>query len=157
MIRVWRGLVVLAMMMAAGAPAGAQRSLPADPNFCDPASHPHDAVAAAPYSHRVMFEDEHVRVLEIRLPPGASEPVHIHALPSVIHGETGGEGGAKFLYTEYRWMNGEFIKIRENEVEASAGTRAVWSGPEGPHSITNIGPVGVKFTRVEIKPESCAR
>ena len=157
MIRMWRGLAVLAMMAAAGAPAGAQRPLPADPNFCDPASHPHDAVTAAPYSHRVMFEDEHVRVLEIRLPPGASEPVHIHALPSVIHGETGGEGGAKFLYTEYRWMNGEFIKVRENEVEASAGTRAVWSGPEGPHSITNIGPVGVKFTRVEIKPESCAR
>jgi hypothetical protein len=157
MIRMWRGLAVLAMMAAAGAPASAQRPLPADPNFCDPASHPHDAVTAAPYSHRVMFEDEHVRVLEIRLPPGASEPVHIHALPSVIHGETGGEGGAKFLYTEYRWMNGEFIKVRENEVEASAGTRAVWSGPEGPHSITNIGPVGVKFTRVEIKPESCAR
>ena len=157
MIRMWRGLAVLAMMAAAGAPAGAQRPLLADPNFCDPASHPHDAVTAAPYSHRVMFEDEHVRVLEIRLPPGASEPVHIHALPSVIHGETGGGGGAKFLYTEYRWMNGEFIKVRENEVEASAGTRAVWSGPEGPHSITNIGPVGVKFTRVEVKPESCAR
>lgn len=154
MIRVWRGLVVLAISMAAGS---ARAQLPADPNFCDPASHPHDAVTAAPYSHRVMFEDEHVRVLEIRLPPGASEPVHIHALPSVIHGETGGEGGAKFLYTEYRWMNGEFIKVRENEVEASAGTRAVWSGPEGPHAITNIGPVGVKFTRVEIKPESCAR
>ena len=157
MIRMWRGLAVLAMMAAAGAPAGAQRPLLADPNFCDPASHPHDAVTAAPYSHRVMFEDEHVRVLEIRLPPGASEPVHIHALPSVIHGETGGEGGAKFLYTEYRWMNGEFIKVRENEVEASAGARAVWTGPEGPHSITNIGPVGVKFTRVEVKPESCAR
>lgn len=154
MIRMWRGLVVMAISMAAGS---ARAQLPPDPNFCDPASHPHDAVTAAPYSHRVMFEDEHVRVLEIRLPPGASEPVHIHALPSVIHGETGGEGGAKLLYTEYRWMNGEFIKVRENEVEASAGTRAVWSGPEGPHAITNIGPVGVKFTRVEIKPESCAR
>ena len=157
MIRLWRGLVVLAVTAVAGASASAQQHLPPDPNFCDPVSHPHDAVAAAPYSHRVMFEDEHVRVLEIRLPPGASEPVHIHALPSVIYGETGGEGGAKFLYTEYRWMNGEFIKIRENEVEPSAGTRAVWSGPEGPHAITNIGPVGVKFTRVEIKPESCAR
>lgn len=148
-------VALLALVVAGG--ASAQQHLPPDPNFCDPASHPHDAVAAAPYSHRVMFEDEHVRVLEIRLPPGASEPVHIHALPSVIYGETGGEGGAKFLYTEYRWMNGEFIKVRENEVEASAGTRAVWSGPEGPHAITNIGPVGVKFTRVEIKPESCAR
>lgn len=152
-----RTAVLAATICIAGSGAAAQQQLPADDVFCDPASHPHDAVTAAPYSHHVLFEDEHVRVLEIRLPPGASEPVHVHALPSVIFGETGGGGGAKFLYTEYRWMNGDFIKVRENEVEAGAGTRAVWTGPEGPHAITNIGPVGVRFTRVEIKPESCAR
>ncbi len=153
------GMPAVGALLAAclGLSAAQAQQLPADDLFCHPESHPHDAVAAAPYSHRVMFEDEHVRVLEIHLPPGASEPVHVHALPSVIHGETGGQGGAKFLYTAYRWMNGEFIKVRENEIDASAGTRAVWTGPEGPHAITNIGPVGVKFTRVEIKPESCAR
>jgi hypothetical protein len=137
--------------------ATAQRPLPPEPMFCDPASYEYDAVTAAPYSHRVMYEDEHVRVLEIRLPPGASEPVHIHALPSVIFGETGGDGGAKFLYTEYRMVDGKFVEVASNEASPSAGTRAVWTGPEGPHSITNIGPVGVRFTRVEIKPESCAR
>lgn len=156
MIRAWRIFSVIALALVA-APVVAQQDLPAVELFCDPASHPHDAVRAAPYSHHVMYEDEHVRVLEIRLPPGASEPVHVHALPSVIFGETGGSGGARFLYSEYRWMNGDFIKVRENEVEAAAGTRAVWTGPEGPHAITNIGPVGVTFTRVEIKPEACAR
>ncbi len=149
-------VIALVLVFAGSGSAAAQQHLPPDPTFCVPDSHPHDAVAAAPYSHRVLFEDEHVRVLDIRLPPGASEPVHIHALPSVIFGETGGAGGAKFLYTEYRMVNGAFVKVAQNEIEPTAGSRSVWTGPEGPHAITNIGPVGVQFTRVEIKPESCA-
>lgn len=124
--------------------------------LCDPESNPYDAVAAAPYSHRVQFEDEHVRVLEIVLPPGAIEPVHVHALPSVIMGETGGKGGAKFLYKTFRFSNGKFIETSSEEVTPSAGYRAVWTAAEGPHSITNVGPVEVRFTRVEIKPEICA-
>lgn len=129
----------------------------ADPKLCDPASYPYDAVHAAPGSHRVMFEDAHVRVLEILLPPLAAEPVHIHALPSVIYGETGGEGGARFLYTAYRMENGRFVPEKSEEISPTAGTRAVWTGPEGPHAIVNIGAVPVRFTRVEIKPEACAR
>ena len=84
--------------------ASAQLHLPADPIFCDPASHPRDAVTAAPDQHRVLFEDEHVRVMEILLPPLAVEPVHIHALPSVIQGDTGGASGARFLYVAYRCL-----------------------------------------------------
>lgn len=128
-----------------------------DPKLCDPVSYPYDAVHAAPDSHRVMFEDSHVRVLEIVLPPLAAEPVHIHALPSVIYGETGGEGGARFLYTTYRMENGRFVPEKSEEISPTAGTRAVWTGPEGPHAIVNIGAVPVRFTRIEIKPESCAR
>jgi hypothetical protein len=124
--------------------------------LCDPASSPYDAVAAAPYTHRVQFEDEHVRVLEIVLPPGTVEPVHVHALPSVIMGETGGKGGAKFLYKEYRFSNGKFVETSSNEVTPTPGYRAVWTAPEGPHAITNIGPIEVRFTRIEIKPEACA-
>ncbi len=98
-----------------------------------------------------------MRVLDIRLPPGATEPIHIHALPSVIFGETGGSGGAKFLYTEYRMQDGRFVEVSTQEVSPSAGYRAVWSPPEGPHAISNVGGVPVRFTRIEIKPESCAR
>lgn len=148
----------IAALIFAGLVAGGASAQGANPEtLCNPESNPYDAVAAAPYSHRVQFEDEHVRVLEIVLPPGAVEPVHIHALPSVIMGETGGKGGAKFLYTEYRFSNGRFIETSSDEVNPTPGYRAVWSGPEGPHSITNAGPVEVRFTRVEIKPEACAR
>ena len=152
-----RPIAIAALALAAGPGAVAQQHLPPDRMFCDPGSYEFDAVAAAPYQHRVLFEDEHVRVLEINLPPQSSEPIHVHALPSVIMGETGGGGGAKFRYTEYRMENGKFVEVAHNEVEPTEGYRSVWSGPEGPHAITNTGPVGVRFTRVEIKPESCAR
>jgi hypothetical protein len=147
--------IIAAFLLAPAAVA--QQHLPPDPVFCHPELHPNDAVTAAPYSHHVVFEDAHVRVLEIRLPPGASEPIHIHALPSVIMGETGGEGGAKFVYTEYRMVDGNFVQVAQNEVTPTSGYRAVWTPPEGPHSITNTGPVGVKFMRVEMKPESCSQ
>ena len=38
-----------------------------------------DAVQAAPNSHRVIFENEFVRVLEVTFPaPGTTEPMHHH-------------------------------------------------------------------------------
>lgn len=154
---VMRLIAIAALALGASAAAVAQQGLPPEAMFCNPGSYPYDAVAAAPYSHRVLFEDEHVRVLEINLPALATEPIHVHALPSVIMGETGGAGGAKFRYTEYEMRNGKFVEVAHNDVEPSAGYRAVWSGPEGPHAITNIGQVGVKFQRIEIKPESCAK
>jgi hypothetical protein len=152
-----RLIAIAALVLGASAGAAAQQGLPPEAMFCHPGSYPYDAVAAAPYSHKVLFEDEHVRVLEINLPALATEPIHIHALPSVIMGETGGAGGAKFRYTQYEMKDGKFVEVAHNDVEPSAGYRAVWSGPEGPHAITNIGQVGVKFQRIEIKPESCSR
>jgi hypothetical protein len=149
-------IVLLAALAALAAGASAQINPSAD-TLCDPKSNPYDAVTAAPDQHNVLFEDEHVRVLEILLPPLSIEPIHIHALPSVIMGETGGAGGAKFLYREYRFANGRFVETAQNEVEPTPGYRTVWTGPEGPHSISNVGPVPVRFTRIEIKPEACAR
>ena len=148
-------IAVLALGCASGAVA--QQATAREPMFCEPASYPYDAVAAAPYSHRVLFEDEHVRILEINLPALATQPIHIHALPSVIMGETGGDAGGKFRYTQYRMESGKFVEVSHNDIEPTGGYRAVWAGPEGPHAITNIGQVSVKFTRVEIKPESCAK
>src|SRR5918995_4002084 len=43
-----------------------------------------DAVAAAPAHHKVLFENDRLRVLEVTLPPGDEEPVHHHRWPSVF-------------------------------------------------------------------------
>lgn len=152
------GLAMLTLVVLAGAPvATAQVHLSPQPIYCNPASHPHDAVTAAPAQHEVLFEDAHVRVLEIVLPPLAVEPIHIHALPSVIMGDTGGAAGARFTYIEYRVAGDGFVEVSRQDITPTPGYRTVWTPPEGPHAIANVGPVPVKFTRVEIKPESCSR
>ena len=52
-----------------------------DPVDWDPAL---DAVVAAPMHHRVVFENDNLRVLEVTLPPQDEEPVHHHRWPSVF-------------------------------------------------------------------------
>lgn len=43
-----------------------------------------DAVVAAPKHHKVLFENENLRVLEVTLEPEDEEPVHHHQWPSVF-------------------------------------------------------------------------
>lgn len=53
----------------------------ADPSTWDPKL---DAVTAAPKHHRVIFENDNLRVLEVTLEPHDEEPVHHHRWPSVF-------------------------------------------------------------------------
>lgn len=52
-----------------------------DPALWDPNL---DAVIAAPRNHKVLFENERLRVLEVILEPDEEEPVHHHRWPSVF-------------------------------------------------------------------------
>lgn len=52
-----------------------------DPSTWDPAF---DAVVAAPKHHKVIFENERLRVLEVTLEPNDEEPIHHHRWPSVF-------------------------------------------------------------------------
>src|SRR6476659_467160 len=52
-----------------------------DPSSWDAAL---DAVVAAPKHHKVVFENERLRVLEVTLEPDDEEPVHHHRWPSVF-------------------------------------------------------------------------
>ncbi len=44
-----------------------------------------DALAAAPQHHKLLFENDEVRVLEVTVPPGIREPLHAHRYPSVLY------------------------------------------------------------------------
>jgi quercetin dioxygenase-like cupin family protein len=43
-----------------------------------------DAMTAAPHHHEVLLENDHVRVLDTRLPPGKRTPVHTHCWPATL-------------------------------------------------------------------------
>ena len=53
----------------------------ADPSTWDAAL---DAVAAAPDNHKVLFENDRLRVLEVTLHSGEEEPTHHHRWHSVF-------------------------------------------------------------------------
>lgn len=52
----------------------------------DPSTWPNhlDAVVAAPQHHKVLYEDNRIRVLSVTVEPGQTEPPHHHRWPSVF-------------------------------------------------------------------------
>ena len=43
-----------------------------------------DAVNAAPKNHKVLYEDDKVRILDVTVAPGEKENMHSHRWPSVL-------------------------------------------------------------------------
>ncbi len=52
-----------------------------DPATWDPAL---DGVLAAPENHKVLYEDEAIRVISVSIAPGAVEKPHHHCLPAIF-------------------------------------------------------------------------
>lgn len=104
-----------------------------------------DAVVAAPTHHRLLLENQSVRVLETRIEPGDTVRLHTHRWPSVYY----------FLQT------GEFIRRDEHGVVVADSRQiaglpkageAAWSPPLGPHTLENIGKTVIHVISVEVKP-----
>jgi quercetin dioxygenase-like cupin family protein len=103
-----------------------------------------DAVVAAPGSHRVLFENEETRVLEVTIAPGEREPEHTHARPSVmvVHEP------ARIRY--YTAGTLTFTSSAQRP-SAESGPQASWLDPEGPHSVENIDDHVYGALRIEFK------
>ena len=96
-----------------------------------------DGLKASPANFKLLFENEHVRVLEYTLKPGAKDTPHTHPPKSsyII------SGGKIKVYLE----NGETLLFDEK-----AGT-ADWGEYVGKHSVENIGNTTVIIVLTEIK------
>jgi hypothetical protein len=100
-----------------------------------------DAVVAAPNSHRVVFENEHVRVLEVALEPGVHEPEHTHRWPSVMVTDS---------RARIRYYIGDRLSFESPDpLPPRAELAGSWSPPEGPHSVENIDSVPLHALRIE--------
>ena len=97
----------------------------------------YDAVQAAPKSHKVIFENEFVRVLEVTIPPpGVTEPMHHHHWPSFfLNWDTGG-GSSHIVYHR---ADGSVRDSPAKEGTRHAGTWSIhWMKPEPMHAIEVI-------------------
>ena len=67
-------LLLLLSVVAVGAQTGAE-------NFDKWWTPALEAITAAPQNHKVLFENDDVRVLEVNIPAHTREPLHVHRYP----------------------------------------------------------------------------
>jgi hypothetical protein len=107
-----------------------------------------DAVEAAPDSHRVLFENDRVRAVEVVIPPGETEPRHTHRWPSVLLVDR----AARIRYYDAEGTVAyESPERAADESATLSPPRAEWMEPEGPHAVENIDTVPYHALRVELK------
>jgi hypothetical protein len=103
-----------------------------------------DAPTAAPENHRVLFENDRVRVLDVVVDVGGRETLHAHCWPS-------------FLYVMFRgklreWgSDGKLIREVKETPPASAFPITQWLDASPPHSIENLDSRPIHLLRVELK------
>jgi hypothetical protein len=114
----------------------------------------YDAVQAAPNSHRVIFENTFVRVLEVTMPPvGKTEPLHHHRWPSFfLAWDTGGPSP----HVRYHRGDGTVSDQSSEPSPKHPGHWEVqWMKPEPLHAIETVEfpppPDEPGLIRVEIK------
>jgi len=108
-----------------------------------PWSDSQDAVCAAPDSHRILLENELVRVLEVTIPAGHKEPWHTHRRTSLMLIDQ----SASIRY--FRSEN-DFDE-RPRIVSESGSPRLAWLVPEGIHCVENIDTMSYHAIRIEFK------
>lgn len=106
-----------------------------------------DAVAAAPNSHRILFEDAKVRVLRVEVAPGATEPVHEHRWPSIMYFEQ----PQPITYITYQLVDGRPIESERFDAPALSPTQTVRGEPETLHAVMNRGDAPFRAVRIEFK------
>jgi predicted metal-dependent enzyme (double-stranded beta helix superfamily) len=102
-----------------------------------------DAVCAAPGSHRVLLENERVRVLEVTIAAGHKEPWHTHRRWSLMLVDQC--AAIRYFRSEH-----EFDE-RQRRLSESGLQRLEWLPPEGIHSIENIDVMQYHALRIELK------
>jgi quercetin dioxygenase-like cupin family protein len=104
-----------------------------------------DAVIAAPDHHRVIFENEQVRVMELKVNPGEIVPVHTHRWATVNY---------VLSHSDFLSFDADGnVKLDSRTDESGMKEGAVFCLPPNPplHSVKNIGAGELRGITVELK------
>jgi beta-alanine degradation protein BauB len=95
-----------------------------------------DAVKVAPEHYTVLLENDHVRVLEVKIKPGETEAMHTH--PATVHIE--------LVPTKVKigYPDGKSVTLEGHKGEA------IWVGPVK-HTIENVGDTEIHAYIIELK------
>ena len=108
-----------------------------------------DAVKAAPETPKVIFENEHVRVLEVTIAPHSKQSIHTHCWPSTLYIQQIGDiidrdAEGKILF--------DSRQLKESEKQRAPFV--LWTPAEPPHSDENPDDSPIKMIQIENKDRS---
>ncbi|MDJ0852083.1 MAG: hypothetical protein QNK04_27250 [Myxococcota bacterium] len=102
-------------------------------------------LSAAPEHHRVILENDTVRVLDVRIPPGDTVPAHQHDLPSIFITLSPAD-------LVLRSLSGENVRDVRRTRDAHAEPQVEWRDPApAPRIVSNIDTVELRALRIELK------
>lgn len=105
---------------------------------------PNDAVAVAGQHHKLLLENDAVRVLETRIGPGERTAVHSHPWPSALYVVAWSD------FVRYDAEGKVLVDSRTMSTKPQPGA-ALWSPPVPSHSIQNVGASDLIVIAVELK------
>ena len=100
-----------------------------------------DALLAAPKHHRLVLENDLVRVLDTEIAPGERTPIHTHRWPAVHY---------IVSWSDFVRRNADGATLVDTRGGAPA-SGALWGSPLGPHSLENVGSTPIRVMSVEVK------
>jgi len=107
-------------------------------------THDLDALIAAPQHHKLLFENEFVRVLDANIPAGEMTNVHTHRYPASLYFISWSD------FIRYDADGNVLLDSRSLEKAPLPGS-AMWGGPLPAHALKNIGENDLHVISVEIK------
>ena len=102
-----------------------------------------DALLAAPKYHRLLFENDRVRILETVIAAGELTPVHTHRWANVQYVVS----AADFVRRD---GNGK-VTLDTRAAGAPTPSSVMWSESIPPHSLENVGDSELCVIMVELK------
>jgi hypothetical protein len=99
---------------------------------------------AAPEFHRLLFESDDVRVLDTRIGPGQTVPVHTQRWPGVLYVFSSGH------FVRRDDAGNVLLDTHAAGVVLEPGT-ALWTNALPPHTLENAGDAEIRALAVEVK------
>jgi mannose-6-phosphate isomerase-like protein (cupin superfamily) len=147
-----RLLLAAVLCALVAAPLSAEAADPMVYGKGNPADWPRDkdAVLAAPKNHKVLLENDKVRVLDVTVSPGEVEAVHSHRWPSVLYVMAAGD----FIDRD---ANGKVIFDTRTLPSPLTFPLTMYKEPEAPHSVENLSTtITLHLVRVEMKNQAAS-
>lgn len=103
-----------------------------------------DALIASPQHHKLLFENEFVRVLDTYIAAGEITHVHTHQYSASLYIVSWSD------FIRYDAEGNVIVDAKALGLSAAAGS-ALWSGPLAPHALKNVGENDLHVISVELK------